>query len=139
MTEVSQWNQPIVEEFRSNEGRIGGPFDGLPMLLLHDVGAKSGKEYIHPLAYQVVGDGYAIFGSKGGAPVNPAWVSNLVANPEVEIEVGTDTFKVRARLLEGDERETIWSKQKVDRPGFADYDAKVKGIRQIPIFLLERV
>ncbi|MDQ1402308.1 MAG: hypothetical protein QOG03_624, partial [Actinomycetota bacterium] len=136
MTEVSQWNEPIVEEFRANEGRVGGPFEGLPMLLLHDIGARSGTERIHPLAYQAVGDAFAVFGSKGGAPVDPHWVLNLVAHPEVEVEIGTERLKVRARVLEADEREPIWAKQKIDRPGFADYEKKTEGIRDIPVVLL---
>src|SRR3954451_11821106 len=120
---MSDWNQKIIEEFRANEGRVGGNFDGRTLLLLHHTGAKSGAEYINPLAYQRLSDdSVAIFASAGGAPKSPDWYYNLLANPDVSVEIGTDTFSGRARVATGDERTPIWEQQKQDWPGFADYE-----------------
>jgi deazaflavin-dependent oxidoreductase (nitroreductase family) len=96
-TSASDFNAQIIEEFRANEGRVGGPFEGLPLLLLHHTGAKSGKRYINPLAYQADNGRYVIFASKGGAPTNPGWYYNLRANPDTTIEVGTETIPVNAK------------------------------------------
>ena len=139
MSDFQGWNQKIVDEFRSNEGRVGGPFEGAPMIIIHTKGRTSGKEYENPLVYQAVGDNFVIIASKGGAPTHPDWYRNLMANPEIEVEVGTERYKVRARELEGDEREKVWTKQKELMPGFADYEQKTRGIREIPVVLLERV
>jgi len=139
MSDFRGWNQKIVDEFRSNEGRVGGPFEGAPMIIIHTKGRKSGKDYENPLVYLKVGDAYAIFGSKGGAPEHPEWYQNIVANPEIEAEIGAERFKVRARELKGDEREPIWTKQKKLMPGFAEYEQKAQGIREIPVILLERI
>src|SRR2546430_7310242 len=95
MPVVSNWNAKIVEEFRANEGRVGGPFEGRPLLLLHTKGAKSGEERVNPLAYMPDGDRYAVFASKGGAPTNPDWYHNLMVNPDVKVEVGTETIEGR--------------------------------------------
>jgi deazaflavin-dependent oxidoreductase (nitroreductase family) len=135
MTERDEWNRKIIDEFRSNSGVVGAAFEGVPILLLHHRGAKTGTERVSPLAYRRDGDSYAVFASKGGAPTNPDWFHNLKANPEVEIEVGTDTLKATARVAEGDERERIWSAQKTEFPGFADYEQKTS--RQIPVVILE--
>jgi deazaflavin-dependent oxidoreductase (nitroreductase family) len=137
MPEVSNWNRKIIEEFRANEGRVGGGFEGRPLLLLHHRGAKSGIERVNPLAYQRVGHGFAVFGSKGGAETNPDWYHNLIANPRAQVEVGTETVDVEAHLAEGEERERIWSRQKELMPGFAAYETKTR--RQIPVVVLERV
>jgi len=134
---MSDFNAKIIDEFRANAGKVGGPFEGAPVLLLHTRGAKSGQERVNPVAYQPVGDALAVFASKGGAPTNPDWFHNLRANPDVKVEVGTDTIDVRARVLEGDERAPIWEKQKQLMPGFAEYEQKTT--RQIPVVLLERV
>ena len=136
---MSDWNKNIIEEFRANEGKVGGPFQGAPMIIIHTKGRKSGKEYHNPLVYQPVDGNFAIFGSKGGHTDHPDWYRNVMANPEITVEVGTETHKVRARELEGEERERIWTRQKELMPGFADYDKKVEGIRDIPVILLERV
>jgi deazaflavin-dependent oxidoreductase (nitroreductase family) len=136
---MPDWNTKIIEEFRANEGRVGGPFEGRPVLLLHHRGAKTGTDRVNPVAYQSVGDDFAVFASKGGSPTNPDWYHNLVANPDVSVEVGTDAFPVHARVAEGDERDRIWTKQKTEWPGFADYEEKTKGIRDIPVIVLERV
>ena len=138
MAEVKDWNAKIVEEFHENEGRVGGPFEGRPLLLLHHTGARTGIEYCNPLAYQTLGDGrWAVFASKGGAPTNPDWYYNLLANPEATVEVGTQTYRVRATQVTGAEREPIWSKQKIDMPGFAQYEQATT--REIPVFVLTRI
>lgn len=137
MPDVDDWNHKIIEEFRANDGRVGGQFEGAPLLLLHHIGAKTGKERVNPVMYQAVGDDYAVFASKAGAPTNPDWYHNLLANPGATIEVGTEKKKVRARVAEGDERERIWTSQKERYPGFADYEAKTS--RQIPVVILEPV
>jgi len=134
---MSDFNQQIIEEFRANEGRVGGGFEGAPMILVHHRGAKTGTERVTPLVYQPVGDAFAVFGSKAGATTHPHWYLNLVANPETEVEVGADTIPVRARVAEGDERERIWAKQKELMPGFAEYE-QTAGDREIPVILLER-
>jgi deazaflavin-dependent oxidoreductase (nitroreductase family) len=134
---ANNWNDKIIAEFRTNQGRVGGPFEGGTLLLLIHRGAKSGMERTNPLAYQKIDrNTWAIFGSKGGAPTNPDWVYNLIANPDVEIEVGTERIAVRARLAEGAERERIWTEQKELMPGFADYEQRTD--RQIPVIVLER-
>jgi deazaflavin-dependent oxidoreductase (nitroreductase family) len=133
-------NQQIIDEFRTNGGRVGGPFEGRTLLLLHHRGAKTGLERVNPVAYQRVSpDAVAVFASKGGAPTNPDWYHNLVANPDVTVEIGTETFPARARVAEGEERERIWNQQKQDWPGFAEYDEKTKGIRDIPVIVLETI
>jgi deazaflavin-dependent oxidoreductase (nitroreductase family) len=136
MDGVSDWNQQIIDEFRANEGRVGGPFEGAPLLLLHHTGRKSGAERVTPMMYQAVGDAYAVFASYAGADINPAWYHNLLAHPDVEAEIGTDTVQLRARDLPADERAPIWEKQKQDYEGFAGYEAKTD--RTIPVVLLER-
>jgi deazaflavin-dependent oxidoreductase (nitroreductase family) len=134
---MSDWNKNIIEEFRANEGRVGGNFEGHTLLLLHHKGAKSGTERVNPLAYQRLDDDrVAVFGSKGGAPTHPDWYYNIQANPDVKVEVGTETIPGRARVAEGDERERIWEKQKQLMPGFASYELKTD--RQIPVVVIER-
>ena len=132
---MSDWNTGIIEEFRANEGRVGGNFEGAPLLLLHTTGAKSGQERVHPMMYQDLGDdSVAVFASKAGAPDHPTWFHNVVANPDVTAEIGTETRSFRARTASGDERERIWTKQKADYPGFADYETKTT--REIPVVIL---
>jgi deazaflavin-dependent oxidoreductase (nitroreductase family) len=132
---VSTWNQGIVEEFRANGGRVGGNFQGAPLLLLHTVGAHSGTERVNPLMYQDLGGSVAVFATRGGAPTNPDWYHNLVANPEVTAEIGTETRRLRARTATGAERDRIWTKQKRDYRGFAEYEAQTD--RVIPVVILE--
>jgi deazaflavin-dependent oxidoreductase (nitroreductase family) len=136
MAGVGDFNQKIIEEFRASGGKLGGGFEGLPMLLLHHTGAKSGKERVNPVMYRPVGDHLAIFGSKGGAPTNPDWYYNLMAHPRTTVEVGTETVPVTARVAEGEERTKIWEQHKKDNPVFADYEARTT--RQIPVVILER-
>ena len=130
------FNSKIIEEFRASGGKVGGPFEGAPLLLLHTMGAKSGQERVSPVMYQTIGDGFAVFASKGGAPVNPDWYYNLLANPRVKAEVGTETIELTARVADDEAREPIWTAWKTANPGFADYEAKTT--RQIPVILLER-
>ena len=135
---MSDWNQAIIDEFRANEGRVGGNFEGRTLLLLHHRGAKSGEERINPLAYQPQDDGsVAVFASAGGAPKTPDWYYNLVAHPDVTVEIGTETFPARARTAQGEERARIWERQKRDWPGFAEYEEKTRGIREIPVVILD--
>jgi deazaflavin-dependent oxidoreductase (nitroreductase family) len=135
----ADFNARIIEGFRANSGKVGGPFEGAPMILVHHTGAKSGKERVNPLVYQAIGRDYAVFASKGGAPENPQWFRNLVANPETTVEVGGETHPVRARVLDRAERDPIWEKQKRAMHAFAEYEEKTHGIREIPVVLLERV
>ncbi|WP_309501145.1 nitroreductase family deazaflavin-dependent oxidoreductase [Saccharopolyspora gloriosae] len=135
MAEIADWNTRIINEFRANGGRVGGQFDGAPMVLVHHVGAKSATQRVNPMMYQKVGDAYAVFASAAGADKNPDWYHNLLAHPDTEIEVGTDTVAVRARDLPAEERDPIWERQKRDYPGFAGYEAKTS--RVIPVVLLE--
>jgi deazaflavin-dependent oxidoreductase (nitroreductase family) len=137
MTDRDDWNTKIIEEFHANHGEVGGPFQGIPILLLHHTGARSGQQRVNPLAYQRVGDAYAVFGSKGGAPNNPDWYHNLKAHPKATVEIGDETVDVVAREAEGDERERIWERQTRDVPSFADYQRKAT--RQIPVIILEPV
>jgi deazaflavin-dependent oxidoreductase (nitroreductase family) len=137
VSERDEWNRKIVEEFRTNAGEVGGPFEGVPILLLHHRGAKTGTERVNPLAYRRDGDSFVVFASKGGAPTNPDWYHNVRVNPDVDIEVGTDEVKARARVAEGDERERLWTVQKQEMSAFASYEEKTE--RQIPVVVLEPV
>jgi deazaflavin-dependent oxidoreductase (nitroreductase family) len=132
---MSDWNSKIIEEFRANEGKVGGPFEGSPLLLLHTVGAKTGQPRVNPVMYQQVAGGYAVFASRGGGPVNPDWYHNLLAHPRVQAEIGARTVDLVARVAEGEERERIWSAQKAAAPGFAGYERRTT--RQIPVIVLE--
>lgn len=133
----NDWNEKIIEEFRANEGRVGGPFEGAPMVLVTSTGQKTGKPRTSPLMYLPDGDRVVIFASYGGAPENPQWFNNLVANPEAAAEVGTETFKVRAVVTEGEERDRLFEEQKKRYPQFAEYEKKTD--RKIPVVALERI
>ena len=133
---MSDWNKDIIEEFRGNDGNVGGMFEGRPLLLLHHVGAKSGTERVSPLMYQALNDGFAIFASKGGADQNPAWFHNLKSNPETTVEIGTETVTVRARVAEGEEHDRIWAQQTRGFSFFAKYEKKTSR-PQIPVVVLE--
>jgi deazaflavin-dependent oxidoreductase (nitroreductase family) len=132
----TDFNQSIIDEFRSHQGVVGGPFQGATLLLLHTKGRKSGQERVNPLAYQKVDGGWAVFASFAGAPKHPSWYLNLVADPETKVEIGTETVEVRAREAQGAEREAIWSHQVELMPGFAEYEEKA-GERVIPVVVLE--
>jgi deazaflavin-dependent oxidoreductase (nitroreductase family) len=133
-TSPTDFNAKIIEEFHTNEGRVGGMFDGVPLLLLHHTGAKSGKSRINPLAYQSDGGRYVVFASKAGAPSNPDWYHNLKAQPNVTIEVGTDTIDVLASEATGAERERLYRTQAERIPQFAEYERKTE--RVIPVIVL---
>lgn len=130
------FNAKIIEEFRANAGKVGGPFEGGDLLLLTHTGAKSGKPRVSPLAYVSDGDRYVIVASKAGAPENPAWYHNVKANPEVTVEVGTEKFTATARQVEDDaERDSLYARMVEKMPGFADYEKKTT--RRIPVVVLE--
>ncbi len=130
----ADFNSQVIEEFRANGGKAGGMFEGKPLLLVHNVGAKSGREFVTPLVYLADGDRYLIFASKGGAPENPGWYYNLKAGPEVSIEVGTETIPVLAEELTGEERDRLYAKQSEEQPQFAEYAQKTD--RKIPVIAL---
>jgi len=133
--ELNDFNSRIIAEFRANAGVVGPPFEGATLLLLHTTGAKSGAERINPLVYRRDGDNLVIFASKAGAPADPHWYLNLLADPSATVEVGTETRAVTARVAEGDERERLWAAQKAEAPTFAEYEAKTT--RVIPVVVLE--
>jgi len=138
MSSAQDWNSKIIREFRANKGEVGGNFEGAPLLLLHSTGARSGATRVNPMMYQRLGPrSVAVFASKGGAPTNPDWYYNLVAHPEADVEIGDVTFAVHARVADAEERGPIWEKQKADWPGFADYEKKTEGIREIPVVVLD--
>ncbi len=133
---MNDWNQRVIDEFRANGGRVA-QFEGRPLLLLHHTGAKTGAARVNPLVYQPIGESFAVFGSKAGAPTNPDWYHNLRANPDATVELGDETIPVRARVAEGEERDRVWERQKRDNPNFAEYELKTS--RPIPVVILERV
>jgi deazaflavin-dependent oxidoreductase (nitroreductase family) len=136
-TSPTDFNAKIIEEFRANEGRVGDMFEGMPLLLLHHTGAKSGKSRINPLAYQSDDGRYVVFASKAGSPTNPDWYYNLKAHPNVTIEVGTDTIEVLAGEAAGEERERLYRTQAKRIPQFAEYEQKAG--RVIPVMVLTPV
>jgi len=133
----NEWNQKIIEEFRSNGGKVGGRFEGRTLLLLHTTGAKSHEPRINPVAYTTDGDRFVIIASKGGAPTNPDWYYNVVANPSISVEVGTEQFQAQATIAEEPERTRLYDKMVEVMPGFADY--KQKTSRVIPVIVLTRM
>lgn len=139
MTEIpdlNEFNAAIVDEFRTNGGVVGGPFEGGTLLLLHTTGAKSGQPRLSPLAYLTIDGKMLIIGSYAGAPKDPAWVHNLRALPKARIEVGTDTYDVNVRELPAEERDALYAKVVAVAPGFGEYQAKTT--RVIPLFELTR-
>ena len=136
MTDFNEFNRGVVDEFRSNEGKVGGMFAGAPMILVTHRGAKSGKEYTSPLVFSRDGDTYVIIASKGGAPEDPQWYRNLVANPDVTVEVGTEQFAARARVAQGAERDRLFRAQADLMPNFDEYATKTT--RTIPVVVLEK-
>jgi deazaflavin-dependent oxidoreductase (nitroreductase family) len=137
MSDMRDFNQKIINEFRANEGKVGGPFDGAPVVLLHTTGAKSRQPRLTPLVAQPGDDGTLyIFGSKAGAPTNPDWYYNILANPEVEIEFGLEQFAAIATPVTGAERDRIFDRQKELMPGFVDYEKATT--RTIPVIALTR-
>jgi deazaflavin-dependent oxidoreductase (nitroreductase family) len=134
VTDNGAFNRRNIEEFRANHGRLGGPFEGAPVLLLHSTGARTGQERVNPMMYMAEGDRYLVFASASGADSNPAWYWNLVANPDATIEVGDDSVDVRAVELHGPERDAKYEKQAELYPGFAEYQRKTSRI--IPVLAL---
>jgi deazaflavin-dependent oxidoreductase (nitroreductase family) len=133
---MTDFNEQTIAEFRANGGKVGGYFDGRTLLLLHHKGVKTGTERVAPLAYMQVGDSYAIFASAGGAPANPQWFRNLVADPDTTAEIGAGTVKVHARVASPEQRAEIYAKQAAAWPGFAEYEVKAAP-REIPVVLLD--
>lgn len=133
-TSPTDFNAKVIDEFRANEGRVGGPFEQMPLLLLHHTGARSGQSRINPVAYLKDGERYAIIASKGGAPSHPAWYHNLKAHPQASIEVGTHTLEVTASEATGAERDRLYEAQAQRFPQFAEYESKTE--RKIPVIVL---
>ena len=131
MADVRDFNTEIIGEFRSNAGRVGGAFAGAPLLLLHTTGAASGRERVHPMMYLDLDGHRYVFASKAGADSDPAWYRNLVANPAVGVEVGTQTYRATATPLAGAERDRVYAEQARRYPGFAEYQEKTS--RVIPV------
>lgn len=136
MSDVNAWNAAIISEFRANGGNVGGQFAGTPLLLLHTTGAKSGQIRVNPLAYTNDGERFVIIASKGGAPTNPDWYYNVLANPTVSVEVGTEQFQARATVVAEPERMQLFNQMAAHMPGFAEYQRNTT--RTIPVVVLER-
>jgi deazaflavin-dependent oxidoreductase (nitroreductase family) len=137
MSEASERNKIIIDEFRANGGKVGGRFDGKTLLLLHTKGVKSGQEHINPVACIKDGERLAVIASKGGAPTNPDWYYNVVANPLVTVEVGTEKFQARALVADEPERTRLYEKMVEMMPGFDDYRRQTT--RVIPVIVLTPV
>lgn len=138
---MSDWNTRIIEEFRANQGRVGGNFEGAPVVLVHHRGRKSGREYVNPVMYlpdEADDNVIYVFASKGGEPSNPDWYYNLTTAGEAAIERGTDNYPVTVRELIGDERDRVYAEQARRYPGFAGYAERTEGIRTIPVLALTR-
>jgi deazaflavin-dependent oxidoreductase (nitroreductase family) len=131
---VSDWNDKVIEEFRGNAGKVGGPFEGAPIVLLTTTGRRSGRARTNPLMYLPDDGRILVFASKGGAPEHPDWYTNLLTNPDVTVEVGTDRYEARATEVTGEERDRIYSKQASLFPNFAEYQEKTD--RKIPVVAL---
>ena len=137
MANVNDWNQAIIAEFRANGGKVGGPFADATLLLLHTTGAKSGQPRINPVVYTTNGDRLIVIASKAGAPTNPDWYHNLVANPLVTVEVGTEQFQAHATVAAEPERTRLFEQMSAQRPGFAEYQRNTT--RVIPVIVLTRI
>jgi len=141
MAEVNDWNAQIIAEFRANDGKVGGPFEGAPVVLMHHIGRKSGKESVNPVMY-LPDDSHPatiyVFASKAGAPTHPDWYWNMTEAGRAFVEVGTETYDVSVRELTGDERDAVYAEQASRYPGFAEYAEKTAGIRVIPVLALTR-
>jgi deazaflavin-dependent oxidoreductase (nitroreductase family) len=135
--EFNEFNRKLVAEFRENGGKVTGMFAGAPLLILTSKGAKSGETRINPLVHTRDGERYVIIASKGGAPTNPAWYHNVLANPDVTIEVGDEKFPARAKVVEGEERDRLFAAQAALMPNFAEYQQNTT--RRIPVVVLERL
>jgi len=134
---MSDWNKAVIEEFRASDGIVGGPFEGMTLLLLHTIGAKSGEPRLNPVVYLADGERYVIIASKGGAPTHPSWYHNVVAHPEVTVEIGTEKFQAQAEVVQEPERTELYEKMSAQYPGFAEYEQKTT--RVIPVLVLTRL
>ncbi len=134
---MAEFNKKVIDEFRSSGGKVGGQFAGAPMIIITHTGAKSGKTYTSPLVYSKDGDRCVIIASKAGAPKNPSWYHNLVAHPDVTVEIGTEKFKAKASEVKGAERDRLFEAQAKMMPQFNEYAKKTA--RKIPVLVLERV
>lgn len=137
MSELNDFNQQVINEFRANQGKVGGQLANMPVLLLTTTGAKSGRTITKPLVYSKDGDRIVIIASFAGGPKSPPWYFNLVANPEATVEVGTECFRVRATVTSGEERERLFNRQAEQMPIFNEY--RQKTTRQIPVVVLTRI
>ena len=135
MADRNDWNRRTIEEFRANGGKVGGIWEGRPLLLLTTTGARRGHRHTTPTIYLRDGDRLLVFASKGGAPTHPDWYHNLLAHPEVTVEVGPETYKATATVLTGEERDRLYAKQAELYPQFADYQKRTS--RKIPVIALE--
>ncbi len=138
---MSDWNAKTIEDFRANEGRVGGTFEGSPLVLLHHRGRKSGEPYVTPVMYlpdEADADVIYVFATRGGTPVNPDWYYNLTAEGAGSVERGTETYDVTVRDVTGDERDRIYAEQARRYPGFAEYERQTEGVRTIPVLELRR-
>lgn len=141
MPEANDWNQKTIAEFRANDGRVGGYFEGAPLALVHHQGRKSGREYVTPTMYladDADNDTIYVFATKSGAPSNPEWYYNLTTSGAGSVERGTETYSVTVRELQGDERNRTYDEQARRYPGFAEYAQRTAGIRVIPVLELKR-
>src|SRR3954447_5854842 len=141
MSETLDWNAKTIAEFRANEGRVGGNFEGAPLVLMHHRGRKSGREHVTPVVYlphDDDADTIYVMASKGGAPTHPDWYYNLVDSGAADVERGTETYHVKVRELVGDERDRVYAEQVRRMPGFGEYEEKTAGIRIIPVLELTR-
>jgi deazaflavin-dependent oxidoreductase (nitroreductase family) len=134
MSELNERNQKIIDEFRANHGKVGGRFEGRTLLLLHTLGTKSEKERINPVAYVRDDDRFVVIASKGGAPTNPDWYYNIIQNPQVTIEVGSEKHQAQAVVAEEPERTRLYNKMVEVMPGFDEYRRRTT--RVIPVILL---
>ena len=134
MSDFNDWNRKVIDEFRANRGKVGGMFEGKTLLLLHTTGAKSRQDRINPLAYVRDGERFVVIASKAGAPTNPDWYYNVIATPNLAVEVGTETFRVHATVTEDPERTRLYNKMVEMMPGFDDYRRKTT--RRIPVIVL---
>ncbi len=134
---MSDWNKEIIEEFRANEGKVGRHFENMTLLLLHTTGAKSGKARINPVVYLENGDELVIIASKGGAPTHPDWYHNIMANPNVDVEVGVEKFQAKANVAQEPERAKLYQKMASQYPFFNEYQQKTERI--IPVVKLTRI
>ena len=137
MSELNDFNQQVISEFRANQGKVGGQLANMPVLLLTMTGAKSGRALTRPLVYTTDGDRLVVLASFAGGPKNPPWYHNLIANPEATVELGSDRFRVRAAVTAGEERQRLFNCQAAQMPIFAEYQQKTS--RQIPVLVLTRI